>query len=104
MSQATVERYVDLLEKSFVIFRLRPYATNKIKEVTKMKKIYFTDLGVRNALLGSFQPLSLRTDLGALWENFFILERRKYLEYERTFSKTYFWRTKLQEEIDYIEE
>lgn len=103
VSQQTVERYIDLLEKSFVIFRLRPYMTNKLKEVTKMKKIYFYDLGIRNALLRSFQPISLRTDRGALWENYYILERRKNLSYTRALVNQYFWRTKAQEEIDYLE-
>ncbi len=103
MSQQTIERYIDLLEKSFVIFRLRPYMTNKSKEVTKMKKIYFYDLGIRNTLLRSFQPLSLRADIWALWENYYILERRKNIEYQRSNLLQYFWRTKAQEEIDYLE-
>jgi predicted AAA+ superfamily ATPase len=103
VSQQTVERYIDLLEKSFVIFRLRPYMTNKSKEVTKMKKIYFYDLGIRNTLLRAFQPISLRTDVGALWENYYILERRKNIEYSRTGVVQHFWRTKSQEEIDYLE-
>ena len=103
VSQQTIERYIDLLEKSFVIFRLRPYMTNKTKEVTKMKKIYFYDLGIRNALLRSFQSISLRTDLGALWENYYILERRKNIAYNRSHLEQYFWRTKAQEEIDYLE-
>lgn len=103
VSQQTIERYIDLLEKSFVIFRLRPYMTNKTKEVTKMKKIYFYDLGIRNSLLRSFQSLWLRTDLGALWENYCILERRKNIAYNRSHLEQYFWRTKAQEEIDYLE-
>lgn len=103
MSQQTVERYIDLLEKSFVIFQLRPYATNKQKEVTKMKKVYFTDLGIRNAILQAFQPVNLRTDIGALWENYVILERRKNIEYQRLGTRQYFWRTKAQEEIDLLE-
>ena len=84
MSQATIERYIDLLEKSFVVFRLRPYMTNKTKEVTKMKKIYFYDLGIRNSLLRAFQPIELRSDVGALWENYYILERRKNIAYDRS--------------------
>lgn len=103
VSQQTVERYIDLLEKSFVIFQLRPYATNKQKEVTKMKKVYFTDLGIRNAILQAFQPVNLRTDIGALWENYVILERRKNIEYQRLWTRQYFWRTKAQEEIDLLE-
>ncbi len=103
VSQQTIERYIDLLEKSFVVFRLRPYMTNKTKEVTKMKKIYFYDLGIRNSLLRSFQSISLRTDLGGLWENYCILERRKNIAYSRSHLEQYFWRTKAQEEIDYLE-
>lgn len=102
VSQQTVERYIDLLEKSFVLFRLQPFFTNKIKEVTKMKKIYFTDLGIRNTLIDSFQPMNLRIDTGALWENFFVLERHKQLLYS-TWGRQHFWRTKLQEEVDLIE-
>jgi uncharacterized protein len=104
VSQQTVERYIELLEKSFVLFRLRPFFTNKIKEVTKMKKIYFTDLGIRNAIIESFQAVHLRTDIGALWENFFVLERHKHLLYHSSGGKQYFWRTKLQEEVNLIEE
>ncbi|MDD5376522.1 MAG: ATP-binding protein [Candidatus Gracilibacteria bacterium] len=103
ISQQTVEKYIDLLEKSFVIFRLRPYMTNKKKEITKMKKIYFFDLGIRNALLRNFNPLSLRSDTGALWENYFILERRKIISYHELGFEQRFWRTKAQEEVDYLE-
>ena len=103
VSQATIERYIDLLEKSFVVFRLRPYMTNKTKEVTKMKKIYFYDLGIRNSLLRAFQPIELRSDVGALWENYYILERRKNIAYDRSHLVQHFWRTKAQEEIDYLE-
>jgi predicted AAA+ superfamily ATPase len=103
VSQQTVEKYVDLLEKSFVVFRLRPYMTNKKKEIVKMKKIYFYDLGIRNALLRNFNPLSLRGDIGALWENYFILERRKIIAYHELRFEQRFWRTKAQEKIDYLE-
>ncbi len=103
ISQATVERYIDLLEKSFIIFELRPYFTNKIKEVTKMKKIYFYDLGIRNAILSAFQPLHLRKDTGALFENFFLLEKKKNAEYTRSWKKYHFWRTQKWQEIDIIE-
>jgi len=99
----TVEKYIDLLEKSFVIFRLRPFFTNKRKEVTKMKKIYFYDLGIRNTLLRAFTPLSLRTDTGALFENFFILEKKKQLSYTQSLHELRFWRTQNQQEIDLIE-
>ena len=103
ISQITVERYIDLLEKSFVIFRLRPYYTNKTKEVTKMKKIYFYDLGIRNSLLRSFQPLSLRADSGELFENFFISEYQKKLAYTQSIHELRFWRTQTQQEIDLVE-
>lgn len=103
VSQQTVEKYVDLLEKSFVVFRVRPHLSNKGKEVSKMKKVYFYDLGIRNAILRSFGPLRLRTDVGALWENFFILERRKNVAYRSLPVEQRFWRTKAQEEVDYLE-
>ena len=103
VSQATVERYIDLLEKSFIIFQLRPYYTNKAKEVTKMKKIYFYDLGVRNAIIRAFQPLHLRSDIGALFENFFIIERKKKLSYELSLHTQRFWRTQTQQEVDLVE-
>jgi predicted AAA+ superfamily ATPase len=100
----TVIRYIELLEKTFVIFRLPSFARNLRNELKKTQKIYFTDLGLRNALLGNFVPSSSRTDIGALWENFCILERRKHIINHETFAQSYFWRTKTQQEIDYIEE
>jgi uncharacterized protein len=103
ISQITVERYIDLLEKSFVVFQMRPYFTNKEKEVVKMKKIYFYDLWVRNAILRAFQPLSLRADVGALFENFFVLERLKKLSYEQSIVELRFWRTHKQQEVDLLE-
>jgi predicted AAA+ superfamily ATPase len=103
ISQITVERYIDLLEKSFVIFRVRPYFTNKEKEIVKMKKIYFYDLGVRNAILRAYQPLTMRSDVGALFENFFVLERLKKLSYEQSLAQIRFWRTHKQQEVDLLE-
>ncbi len=103
MSAQTVERYVDLLEKSFVIFRLSPYFTNKRKEISKMKKIYFYDLGIRNALIRSFNPLRIRSDVGALFENFCIVERMKHRQYSESLAYPHFWRGAQQEEIDLIE-
>jgi uncharacterized protein len=100
----TVKRYIDLLEKNFILFRLRSFSRNLRNELKKSRKIFFYDNGVRNAILGNYQPLELRTDIGALWENFFISERIKMHHYNRTDSKAYFWRTKQQQEIDYIEE
>lgn len=100
----TAKRYIDLLEKNFVLFRLRSFSRNLRTELKKSRKIYFYDNGVRNAILGSYQPLDLRTDIGALWENFCISERIKMHHFSRADVKSYFWRTKQQQEIDYIEE
>ena len=100
----TVERYIELLEKVFIIFRLQSLSRNLRNELKKSRKIYFYDNGVRNALIQNFKSLELRTDTGALWENFMVSERKKYLEYNEIYSNTYFWRTHTQQEIDYIEE
>jgi predicted AAA+ superfamily ATPase len=100
----TVERYINLLEQCFVIFRLNGLSRNLRHELKKSKKIYFYDNGIRNALLQNFSPLSLRQDVGALWENFFVSERTKYNLYNRRFVKSYFWRTQQQQEIDFVEE
>lgn len=100
----TVLRYIELLEKSFVIFRLRAFSRNMRTEISKTQKIYFFDLGIRNSLIQNYNPLALRNDTGGLWENFCILERMKYLENKRKFVNTYFWRTYSQQEIDYVEE
>lgn len=100
----TIERYIDMLEKAFVIFRLPAYSKNVRNEIKKGKKFYFYDNGVRNAVIGNFNYLHQRTDVGALWENFIIAERRKFLSEHRIRSKQYFWRTTQRQEIDYIEE
>jgi predicted AAA+ superfamily ATPase len=100
----TVENYIDLLEKSFVIFRLKSYSTNDRKEITKMSKIYFWDNGIRNAIIDDFRPLELRNDIGALWENFLVSERLKMKAWKDNSAKSYFWRNKQQREVDYIEE
>lgn len=100
----TVERYVDLLEKSFVLFRLPPYFQNKRKEISKMRKIFFYDNGVRNALLNNFLPLDSRDDVGALWENFMITERLKYRASRKIGAHAYFWRTYPGAEVDLVEE
>jgi predicted AAA+ superfamily ATPase len=99
----TIQRYIGLLEKAFIIFRLRSYSRNLRNELKKSRKIYFYDNGVRNAILGNFSPLASRTDKGMLWENFFISERTKFLHYNRNYANQYFWRTTQQQEIDYIE-
>lgn len=100
----TVERYIDLLEKSYVIFRLPPYYTNKRKVISKKNKIYFYDLGVRNTIINNFNPLSKRNDVGALWENFIITERMKYRSYHQIHVNQYFWRSYDGAEVDLIEE
>ena len=100
----TVERYINLLEQCFVVFRLSGLNRNLRNELKKSKKIYFYDNGIRNALLENFSPLNLRQDVGALWENFFVSERRKFNLHNRRFVKSYFWRTQQQQEIDLIEE
>lgn len=102
--QETVEKYIDLLEKSFVLFRLPAFSHNVRNEIKKGKKIYFYDNGIRNAIIGNFNLLINRNDTGALWENFLISERIKYLHYNNINVKRYFWRTVQQQEIDYIEE
>lgn len=100
----TVERYIDLLEKSFVVFRLSAFSGNLRNEIKKGRKIYFYDNGVRNAIVENFNPLNLRQDVGALWENYFVSERIKYNHYARNFGKNYFWRSFQQQEIDLIEQ
>ncbi len=100
----TVEKYVDLLEKSYIIFRLPPYATNKRKEISKLRKIYFYDLGIRNAVINNFNFLKERTDAGQLWENFILVERMKFQNYHKIYANNYFWRTYNGVEIDLVEE
>lgn len=100
----TIERYIYLLEEAYIIFRLSSYSKNLRNELKKSKKIYFIDNGIRNAVINQFNPVSLRNDTGALWENLMISERLKSNEYKRLFRSTYFWRTTKQQEIDYLEE
>ena len=101
----TMEKYIDILEKAFVVFRLPSYSKNLRNELKKSKKIYFYDNGIRNAVIGNFTSADSRTDIGALWENFLVCERRKYLSYQQDFTtRCYFWRTHQQQEIDYLEE
>jgi len=102
-SNATVERYIDLLEQSFVLFRLRAFSGNLRNEIKKGRKIYFYDNGIRNAIIQNFSPLNLRQDTGALWENYFVSERIKYNHYARKFISSYYWRSFQQQEIDLIE-
>jgi predicted AAA+ superfamily ATPase len=100
----TISNYIDLLEKAFIVFRLQPFSRNLQNEISTNRKIYFYDNGIRNALIANFNPLSMRQDTGALWENFLISERVKYIHYYQMFVNQYFWRTKQQQEIDYLEE
>ncbi len=100
----TIARYLDLLEKSFVIYNLRGFSRNLRKEITKKSKYYFYDNGIRNAIISNFNPIKLRNDLGALWENFIIMERYKKQVYQGINVNNYFWRTWDQQEIDFVEE
>jgi predicted AAA+ superfamily ATPase len=103
MSKNTIIKYLDMLSKIFVVYRLGAYARNLRKEVTKAGKWYFMDNGIRNAVIGDFRPLALRQDVGALWENYLIGERIKINEQEQSGKEFYFWRTYDQQEIDLIE-
>jgi predicted AAA+ superfamily ATPase len=104
LDKETVERYIILLERAFIIFRLRSFNRNLRTELKKSRKIYFYDNGLRNALIRNFQPVGLRNDIGALWENFLVSERMKYLHYQQIYANRYFWRTHDRQEIDYVEE
>lgn len=104
LDSKTVERYIDILEKSFIIFRLDSYSRNQRNELKSSRKVYFWDLGIRNAVIGNLSQIENRTDVGELWENFVIAERMKKNGYSGGFSQSYFWRTRQQQEIDYIEE
>ena len=100
LDSKTVEKYVILLEQSYVIFRLNSFSRNLRNELKTSKKIYFYDNGIRNALIANFNQIEGRADRGALWENFLISERKKFLEYNRLWGNSWFWRTKEQKEID----
>lgn len=104
ISRSAVEHYIDLLEKSFVIFRLSGLSRNLRKEVSKMDKIFFCDLGIRNLIIGNFQSLAERADRGALWENFLMIERRKLFANSVRSINGYFWRVATGAELDYVEE
>jgi predicted AAA+ superfamily ATPase len=101
--QTTVQCYLDLLEKSFVVFRLPAFSRNLRNELTKTRKVFFYDNGIRNAILGNYALLPARTDVGALWENFLVSERLKWLQNQRPYTRHYFWRTTEAREIDYLE-
>lgn len=99
----TIDSYIDLLEKAFVVFRLNSYATNQRKEVSKMKKIYFWDNGIRNAIINDFRPIQVRQDAGALFENMMVADRLKMNEWKSKNVKPFFWRSLQQQEVDYVE-
>lgn len=100
----TIEKYISVLEKGYVVFRLPSYSRNVRNEIKKGRKVYFYDNGIRNMIIGSMNEIGLRSDVGALWENFLVSERIKQNRYKLTLAKSYFWRTTQQQEIDYIEE
>jgi predicted AAA+ superfamily ATPase len=100
----TIEKYLTLLEQCFVVFRLGSFSRNLRNELKNSRKIYFYDNGIRNALIANFSIAEKRTDIGALWENFLVSERKKRLEYEQLWCRCWFWRTTNQKEIDYVEE
>lgn len=104
LDSKTVEKYILLLEQCFVIFRLGSFSRNLRNELKTSKKIYFYDNGIRNALIADFSLAETRRDIGALWENFLISERKKKSEYEQIWSNSWFWRTTDSQEVDYIEE
>ena len=104
LNSETVESYISLLEKAFIIFRLGTFSRNLRSELKKTRKIYFVDNGIRNAIISNFNPIELRNDVGALWGNYLMSERKKVLAYHHTYSNSYFWRTHAQQEVDYIEE
>lgn len=104
IDKETVESYIDLLEKCFVVFRLPAYSRNLRSEIKRGRKVYFYDNGIRNALISNFAPLELRTDAGFLWENMMVAERMKRNAYIGSYAQSFFWRTNQQQEIDYLEE
>lgn len=104
ISKNTVEKYLDLFSKVFITYSVSGFSRNRDNEITKMKKLYFVDNGIRNALINSFNPLNMREDVGKLWENYLNSERRKAIDYKQDYVSDYFWRTHTKQEIDRIEE
>jgi len=104
ISKNTVEKYLDLLNKVYILHKVDGFSRNLRKEITKNSRWYFLDNGIRNAVIANFNPISARNDTGQLWENYMISERIKYQEYKRVLSNNYFWRTYEQQEIDWVEE
>lgn len=104
VSKETVMRYIDLLEKAFIVFRLQQYRKNQRVQIGRLRKIYFYDLGMRNALIDDFRPIELRGDIGALWENFVLLERLKKHQADEKYVRSYYWRSRDRQEVDLVEE
>jgi hypothetical protein len=104
IDKTTVSKYIDLLEKTYIVFRLNSYSRNQRNEIKNNRKIYFYDNGIRNMIINNLNPLELRTDKGALWENFLISERIKLQQYNQLYTNNYFWRTVQKQEIDFVEE
>ncbi len=104
VNKITIQKYIDILEKGYIVFRLNSFSRNLRNEIKRNRKIYFYDNGIRNMIMGNFNSLALRTDVGALWENLLISERKKQNLYKNTFARMYFWRTKQQQEVDFVEE
>lgn len=104
LNAETVEKYISLLEKAFIVFRLPAFSRNPRNELKKSYKIFFYDNGLRNAVINQFSPATLRSDIGQLWENWFVTERIKCLNNQEKSASKYFWRTLAQQEVDYIEE
>jgi predicted AAA+ superfamily ATPase len=104
INKVTVQNYIEILEQGYIVFRLNSFSRNLRNEIKQNRKIYFYDNGIRNMIIGNFNQLDFRPDKGALWENFLVSERRKQNLYKDTFSKMYFWRTKQQQEVDFVEE
>jgi len=104
VNKITIQKYINILEKGYIVFRLNSFSRNLRNEIKQNRKIYFYDNGIRNMIIGSFNSLALRTDVGALWENFLLSERKKQNVYKSSFARMYFWRTKQQQEVDFVEE
>lgn len=104
INRLTVQKYIDILEQAFIVFRLNALSRNKRKEISKSVKVYFYDLGIRNGLIQNYNSLNIRNDAGALWENFCVVERAKLNGLNNNFVNAYFWRSYDQKEVDYIEE
>ena len=104
VNKITIQKYIDILEKGYIVFRLHSFSRNIRNEIKRNRKIYFYDNGIRNMIIGNFNQLKLRADVGALWENFLLAERIKQNLYKDSFARMYFWRTKQQQEVDFVEE